>query len=101
LPHSTGDVTVAKIVRHRMGEEHYQAFLKTSVSQDEGEVREELWVALAANHLPDTSASADREEVLRELLDQAHQRIRELEAAVRRLTSAEQAPPDDESKPFR
>jgi hypothetical protein len=96
-----GDVTVAQNVRHRMGEEHYQAFLKTSVSQDDGVVREELWVALAANHLPDAGASTDREQVLRELLDQAHQRIRELEAAVRRLTSAAQAPPDDESKPSR
>jgi hypothetical protein len=82
-----------------MGEEHYEAFLKTSVSQDEGVVREELWVALAGDQQADARASVDREQVLRELLDQAHQRIRELEAAVRRLTSAAEELPDDESKP--
>ena len=82
-----------------MGEEHYEAFLKTSISQDEGVVREELWVALAADRQPDPRASSDREQVLRELLDQAHLRIRELEAVVRRLTSAAEDLPDDGSKP--
>jgi hypothetical protein len=56
--------------------------------RDQGALREQVWSALIADCARREAEAASREEVLRDLLDDAHLRIRNLETALRRLTAA-------------
>jgi len=70
---------------------HYQAYLQAMCSGDRPAERERLLDSLTTRPRGDcqTSAAAtSREQVLRELLDEAHARIRALEAALERLKGA-------------
>jgi hypothetical protein len=67
---------------------HYQAYVQAMRSGDPAAGRERLHESLLARPRADCQSSAvaaSREEVLRELLDEAHARIRALEAALERL----------------
>jgi hypothetical protein len=55
--------------------------------RDQGALREQVWSALMADCTRREAEAASREEVLRELLDDAHARIRTLEAALERLAA--------------
>jgi hypothetical protein len=83
--------------RPLMGEQHYHAFLKSQFSRDDGVLREELWVALTSElQEADAGDTVNREQLLRELLDEAHDRVRRLEAALRLLTGAPDDQPGDD-----
>jgi hypothetical protein len=69
-----------------MGQQHYRAFVEGA--QDEREMRAEVWSALSECTQRELEA-VGREQVLRELLDDAHRRIRTLEATLERLTQQE------------
>jgi flagellar motility protein MotE (MotC chaperone) len=66
-----------------MGRQHYRAFIQSIASQDDRERRAELWAALS--DCLQQAEGTSREQVLRELLDDAHERIRTLEAAIESL----------------
>jgi hypothetical protein len=71
-----------------MGQQHYRAFVEGAEAQDEREMRADVWSALSECTQRELEA-VGREQVLRELLDDAHRRIRTLEATLERLTKQE------------
>jgi hypothetical protein len=81
-----------------MGRQHYRAFIHSIASPDDRERRAELWAELS-DCLQHEAEGTSREQVLRELLDDAHERIRTLEAAIESLLefdASEDATPADE-----
>ena len=63
--------------------------------REQGVMREQVWSALMADCTRREMEAASREEVLRELLDDAHARIRNLEAALARLVDFQASRPAD------
>jgi hypothetical protein len=64
---------------------------------DKGAVREAMWAALMADCAHREAAAVSREQVLRELLDDAHARIRSLQAALQHASAAAAAWPRTDS----
>jgi len=64
---------------------------------DNRAVREAVWAALVADCACREAAAVSREQVLRELLDDAHARIRSLQAALQHASAAVAAWPRTDS----
>ena len=83
-----------------MGQQHFEALVEGEAPRGACTVRADVWSALVKDCARREAEAASREQVLRELLDHAHARIRSSEAALERLGDAVVRPvPDDSGSP--
>jgi hypothetical protein len=71
-----------------MGWTDLEEAVESGAPGDNGAVREAVWAALVADCAHREAAAVSREQVLRELLDDAHARIRSLQAALQHASTA-------------